>query len=677
MNVGIDVGGTFTDLYAFDRHGSGRTVTAKVSSTPHDFTDGVLNALAAANIDPTDVETLVHGSTIATNAVIERRFPTTAFLTTLGFRDLVQIGRYHRPGLYDPYGHKPAPLIPRRYIAEVQERIGARGDVVQPLDEMALGEIAAAFRANGVASLGVAFLNAYANPVHEQQAQACLRTLLPDVPIVISSEVSPKVGALGRFVTTMLSSALRPIVGTYVDRLSTRLAQQGFQGALWFIISNGGVMSADEVRHRPEQMFVSGPAGGVQGAIEVGQIVATGNLITMDMGGTSCDVTIIEDGRPFITSSFEIDFDMPVTVPTIDIRTIGAGGGSIAVVDRGGALQVGPRSAGAEPGPACYGRGGTEPTVTDADLILGYLDADRFLGGEMKLDLTSAREAIGGLSAQLGIEPTDGALGVVRLVNENMAAAIREVSIDRGRDPRDYTLLPFGGAGPVHALALAEIIGIPRVVVPPEPEVLSAFGATALSVKHDVEATHYAELAETDPTDLEAAFRRCDLQALDLLRRQGVAGVDCTIARVAEMRYVGQTYEVPVDAPEDMTWPGALGRLSSRFHAVHESLYGVADADAPVAVVNLRATATGQTTKPPAARTMSGSSATVHLRSVYIPASGWTDVPVHWRWDLPAGVHIDGPAIIEQRGSTFVVQRGWTVRVDSAANLIAEQAHAS
>ena len=669
MKVGIDVGGTFTDLFAFAP--DGRVVTAKVPSTPRDFTDGVLHALEAATIAPSTIETLVHGSTIATNAVIERRFPPTAFLTTAGFRDLVQIGRYHRPRLYDPYGRKPPPLIPRRRIFEIPERISAHGEVVAALDEGALRAIAARLRTDGILSVGVGFLNAYGHPAHEQRAREILGETLPGVPVAISTEISPKVGALGRFVTTMLSAALRPVAGAYVDRLVGRLTERGFHGALWFIISNGGVMAADEVRQRPEHMFVSGPAGGVQGAIEIGHTLGVDHLITLDMGGTSCDVTMIEAGRPFTTSAYEIDFDLPVTIPTIDIRTIGAGGGSIAAIDAGGSLQVGPRSAGAEPGPACYGRGGVEPTVTDANLLLGYLDPDRFLGGEMRLDRTAAAHAIEGLADRLGLEPVATALGIVRVVNENMAAAIREVSIDRGRDPRDYALLPFGGAGPVHALALAEIISIPRVVIPPEPEVLSAYGATALEVKHDAEATFFIELDQADSAAIEARFRALETTALALLTRQGVERTACRLHRVAELRYVGQTYEVPVDAPADLTLEDALDELRQRFHQTHESLYGVADPASPVALVNLRATAIGATVKPPATQAGTVIAPALGQRQAFFAEVGWVATPVYWRPELGVGATITGPAIVEQRGSTFVIPGGWTARVDAAANLIA------
>lgn len=672
MKVGIDVGGTFTDLFAFDA--SGRIVTSKTPSTPHDFTRGVMAALAAAEIDPAQVETLVHGSTIATNAVIERRLPPAAFITTAGFRDLVEIGRYHRPHLYDPYGQKPPPLIPRRAIFEAHERIGAHGEVVTPLDETALCELAATLRERRIATIGIGLLNAYANPAHEQRARDILAAELPGVPIALSTEVSPKIGALGRFTTTMLSAALRPVAGAYVETLSRQLRERRFSGTLWFIISSGGLLAAAEVEHRPEHLFVSGPAGGVQGAIEVGRALGTPRLITMDMGGTSCDVAVIEDGRPFITTSYEIDFDLPLAIPTIDIRAIGAGGGSIAAVDSGGVLQVGPRSAGAAPGPACYGQGGTEATVTDADLLLGYLDPDRFLGGAMPLDRSAAESALSRLGAQLGLDPVAAALGVVRVVNEHMAAAIREVSIDRGLDPRDYTLLPFGGAGPVHALAVAEIIGIPRVVVPPEPEVLSAFGATALDVTHDAEATAYAELDSADPAALEERCRDLAGRALAALAAQGLDPETCTLRRVAELRYVGQTYEVPVTAPDDFTADDALARLQDAFHAEHANRYGVSDPESPVALVNLRVTATGATEKPPVPSASSGAStAPGSVRPVLFPGAGWQDVAIYQRKDLAEGMTLSGPTIIEQRGSTLVVPEGWTVVVDEFANLVAER----
>jgi N-methylhydantoinase A len=670
MKVGIDVGGTFTDLFAFGA--DGRVVTSKVPSTPPEFSEGVLAALAAAAIAPADIETLVHGSTIATNAVIERRLPATAFLTTEGFRDLVQIGRYHRPRLYDPYGRKPPPLIPRRAIFEVAERIGSRGEVVRALDEAALRQVAATLRDTGFAAIGIGFLNAYANPAHERRARELLADELPGVPIALSTDISPKVGALGRFATTMLSAALRPVAGDYVETLSARLQQQGFEGALWFIISSGGVMAAREVDRRPEHLFVSGPAGGVQGAIEIGRSIGASHLITMDMGGTSCDVAMIEGDRPFITTGYEIDFDLPLVIPTIDIRTIGAGGGSIAAVDPGGVLQVGPRSAGAVPGPACYGRGGHEPTVTDADLVLGYLDPGHFLGGEMPLDREAAEGALGRLGGQLGLDPVAAAVGVVRVVNEHMAAAIREVSIDRGRDPRDFTLLSFGGAGPVHALAVAEIISIPRVVIPPEPEVLSAFGATALDVTHDAEATLYVELGNADAAMIEERFRVLERLARGALAEQGIAPATCALSRVAEMRYVGQTYEVPVDVPADLTVTGALAALQTSFHAEHASRYGVSDPDSPVALVNLRATAVGTTAKPPTRHGFApGTTVGATRRRVYVVEVGWEEVSVYQRRDLPAGWTLAGPAIVEQRGSTTVLPSGWVVTVDEVANLVA------
>ena len=672
MKVGIDVGGTFTDLFGFAA--DGRMVTSKVPSTPPDFTEGVLAALEAAGIAPVDIETLVHGSTIATNAVIERRLPATAFLTTKGFRDLVQIGRYHRPRLYDPYGRKPPPLIPRRAIFEVPERIGSRGEVVHDLDEASLCRLAVALRHAGFKAVGIGFLNAYANPAHEHRARDLLADELPGIPIALSTDVSPKVGALGRFATTMLSAALRPVAGAYVDTLSTRLREKGFGGSLWFIISSGGVMAAGEVGRRPEHLFVSGPAGGVQGAIEIGRSLSARHLITMDMGGTSCDVTMIEGDRPFITSGYEIDFDLPLMVPTIDIRTIGAGGGSIAAVDPGGVLQVGPRSAGAIPGPACYGRGGHEATVTDADLVLGYLDPRRFLGGEMPLDRGAADSALGRLGNQLGLDPVAAAVGVVRVVNEHMAAAIREVSIDRGRDPRDYVLMPFGGAGPVHALAVAEIISIARVVVPPEPEVLSAFGATALDVTRDAEATFYVELAHADMVAVETRYRALEALALESLAEHGLEPASCTLSRVAELRYVGQTYEVPVDAPADVTVDGALEALQTAFHAEHASRYGVSDPSSPVALVNLRATAVSTTDKPPMRHgSATGTPVSSTRRQAYFLDTGWQDVPIYQRRELPSGWTLSGPAIVEQRGSTIVIPGSWVVSIDEAANLVAAQ----
>jgi N-methylhydantoinase A len=674
MKVGIDVGGTFTDLFSFS-DSSSPVVTSKVSSTPKDFTEGVVQAIDAADIAVADIDVLVHGSTIATNAVIQRRFPRTAFLTTAGFRDLVQIGRYHRPKLYDPYQHKPDPIIKRRDIFEVSERMSSRGEITQPLNREQIDTLAEELRARGIESVAVAYLNSYANPTHERETARLLLDSLPDLDIALSSDVSPKIGALERFVTTMLSASLRPVVGGYVSRLERRLKERGFAGTLWFVLSNGGVMLAHDLRTRPEQTFVSGPAAGVQGALHVAEQLGQRSVITLDMGGTSCDVTIVEDGRPFISTSYEIEFDMPLATPVIDIRTIGAGGGSIAWVDPGGGLQVGPQSAGAEPGPACYDRGGTEPTVTDANLVLGYLDDQRFLGGQMTLNRQAAETAVEMLAKRMQLDVLHAAEGIRRIVNENMAAAIREVSTDRGRDPRDFALIPFGGAGPLHAIALAESIGIPRVVVPPEPEVLSAFGATVLDVRIDAELTRYTEDILAAVHDLESAYQDLADQGKKSLNAQGIPDDQIRTERVAELRYIGQTYEVPVRAPVDLTSSGAAETLIADFHAEHESVYGVSDPDAPVAIVNLRVAVSADMEKPPAlaAFVPETDSGEIQTRQVFVQGQGMVTFRVYWRADLNPGTSIVGPAVIEQRGSTFVVPDGWSVQVDESLSLIAER----
>jgi N-methylhydantoinase A len=497
LRVGVDVGGTFTDLFAWDAEApeERRVREAKVLSTPADPSVGVIQVLETAGIDPAQIGTIIHGTTIATNALIERRYPEPALVTTAGFRDVLEIGRQRRRRLYDPYQVKVPPLIERSRRYTVDERMGADGSTVTPLDRDEARRIAARIAETGLRSVAVAFINAYSNGRHEEEMRDILLETMPDAAIALSSQTRPKMRELGRFVTTAIRAALLPTVGDYIGRLERKLAEAGCTAPLFIVKSNGGMMSADIARRRPEELIESGPAGGVAAGSYLSELLSAPSMIITDVGGTSFEASLMEDGVGLVTDEYEIEWERPLITPMLDIRSIGAGGGSIAWIDDGGSLRVGPQSAGADPGPACYGRGGTAPTVTDANLVLGRIDPT--LGGKLRLDRDAAERAIGTVADRLGMSVLDCAEGIAEIVSENMAVAIRMVSTDRGRDPRDHVLVAFGGAGGLHAHQIAQSVGIERVLVPGFAGVGCAFGAIAMDIRHDVEATFYAPRARS------------------------------------------------------------------------------------------------------------------------------------------------------------------------------------
>src|SRR3954470_19637559 len=533
LRVGVDVGGTFTDLFAWDDDAAeaGRVREAKVLTTPHDPSVGVMDAIAAANIDPSTIVTIVHGTTIATNALIERRYPEPALVTTQGFRDVLEIGSQRRRRVYDPYQVKGPPLIERSRRFTVAERMGADGTPVEPLDRDEARRVAERIAATGIQSVAVAFINAYRNGEHEEAMRDALLEVLPDAKVALSSQTRPKMRELGRFVTTAIRAALLPAVDDYIDRLQRKLEEAGCRAPLFIVKSNGGMMSGATARQRPEELIESGPAGGVAAASYLSDLLRQPSLIVTDVGGTSFEASMMEDGQGLVTDEYEIEWERPVITPMLDIRSIGAGGGSIAWIDDGGSLRVGPHSAGADPGPACYGRGGTRPTVTDANLVLGRIDPT--LGGKFDLDLDAAVTAITSVAEPLGMSVLDCAEGIAQIVSENMAAAIRMVSTDRGRDPRDHVLVAFGGAGGLHAHHIAQSVGVERVLVPRFAGVGCAFGAIAMDIRHDVEATFYAATTEVDVQELNEAFAELERQVGALLEADGVDRADMTLDRTA------------------------------------------------------------------------------------------------------------------------------------------------
>jgi len=677
--VGVDVGGTFTDLFGWEET-SGERVTAKVLTTPWDRSVGVIEAVKRAARDSVEaveqsgipfarISCLVHGTTTATNALIERSYPNPALVTTDGFRDTIEIGRQHRKELYDPYQKKPKPLIPRRYRYTVPQRTNVKGEEERPLDTAAAHAVAEKIRAEGITSVAVCFINSYVNAAHERQMRDILLARIPDAHVMLSGETRPLFREHGRFVTTAVSAALKPVMAAYFEHLLARLTDQGFRGSLLILKSSGGVMGMDLAKEHPEELLESGPAGGVAYAGYLAETTRERSIICADMGGTSFDVSIVEDGKGLVTREYELEFEMPIILPMLDIHSVGAGGGSIGWVDTGGSLRVGPRSAGSQPGPACYGTGGSEPTVTDANLLLGRLEPT--LGGKINLDRAAAERAMDNVAGRLGLSAIETADAMVRISCEIMAQAVKKVIINRGRDPRDFVLTSFGGAGPMHACFVARAMDIPKVVVPTAAGVASAFGATMMDLRQDVERFLYAPVAEVDLERLNATYAELEQTALDRLARDNVDAGNAALHRTAQMRYVGQTYEIETPIPEGPLSRDSLAEIAAAFHAAHKQEHGVSSDIFEPAFVSLSVAATAPTAAVPAYTRPAGRNvvAMKNTRPVYF-AGEWLDCPVYNGQILAPGHRTEGPAILEYLDSVAVLPPGARATVDSHGNLI-------
>ena len=677
--VGVDVGGTFTDLFGWEET-SGERVTAKVLTTPWDRSVGVIEAVKRAARDSVEaversgipfarISCLVHGTTTATNALIERSYPNPALVTTDGFRDTIEIGRQHRKELYDPYQKKPKPLIPRRYRYTVPQRTNVKGEEERPLDTAAAHAVAEKIRAEGITSVAVCFINSYVNAAHERQMRDILLARIPDAHVMLSGETRPLFREHGRFVTTAVSAALKPVMAAYFEHLLARLTDQGFRGSLLILKSSGGVMGMDLAKEHPEELLESGPAGGVAYAGYLAETTDERSILCTDMGGTSFDVSIVEDGKGLVTREYELEFEMPIILPMLDIHSVGAGGGSIGWVDTGGSLRVGPRSAGSQPGPACYGTGGSEPTVTDANLLLGRLEPT--LGGKINLDRAAAERAMDDVAGRLGLSSVETADAMVRISCEIMAQAVKKVIINRGRDPRDFVLTSFGGAGPMHACFVARAMDIPKVVVPAAAGVASAFGATVMDLRQDVERFLYAPVAEVDLERLNATYAELEQTALDRLARDNVDAGNAALHRTAQMRYVGQTYEIETPIPEGPLSRDSLAEIAAAFHAAHKQEHGVSSDIFEPAFVSLSVAATAPTAAVPAYTRPAGKNvvAMKNTRPVYF-AGEWLDCPVYNGQILAPGHRTEGPAILEYLDSVAVLPPGARATVDSHGNLI-------
>lgn len=677
VRIAVDIGGTFTDLQILDaRDGIARAW--KTPTTPEDPSIGLLRGVTEASerfgFALAEVGLLLHGTTIATNAVLERKLARGVLLTTAGFEDVLEINRHVRR---DIYGLSPDPfptLIPRDRRLGVPERLRADGAVEIALDEGALPALLDRVAALGAECVAVSLLHAYANPAHEQRLAAMLRAARPDLPVSLSSEISPEIREYERTSTTVLNALLVPVVKAYLDRLEARLGEGGFQPLVFLVQSNGGVCSLRMAADQPARLLLSGPSGGALAAGRLAGLLERPNLVAVDMGGTSFDVSVVQDGRVAVITQGEID-RLPVRLPMVEMRTIGAGGGSIASVDAGSRLTVGPRSAGARPGPVSYGRGGTEPTVTDANLALGRLDPDFFLGGMMKLDMPATRSALEArVGTPLGLGVEQAAEGILTVTNASLGAAIRLSLFEKGLDPRDFCLLSFGGAGGLHATEVAAELGITEVAFPREPGTLSAYGILFSDLTQDIARSRLVRAERANLAAITEAITALRDEANARLAEDGIPPERRRIVIAADMRYHGQAFELlirwgEVTAPSEAD----LAALVETFHATHRQRFSYANPGDPVEIVTLRAIATGLLEKPelgdppPAERP-----ARKGTRRVF-ETGAWRDISVWDREAMTAADTIEGPAVVEEAFATHWITRGWTARLGAAGTLLARR----
>jgi N-methylhydantoinase A len=668
--VGVDVGGTFTDVTAVDTT-SGEVRVGKVPSEPLNEAAAVLAGLEALAVDSRAVRRLVHGTTVGTNAILERRGARVALVTTAGFRDLIEIGRTKRniPALFVPTFVRPRPVVDRPLRFEVEERMLADGRVLRPLEEAAALPVVEAVAAAGAEAVAICLLHAYANPAHERQLGELVGRRLPAVPISLSFDVVPEYREFERFSTTVLNAYLQPLMDRYLGDLDKRLFASGYAYGVLTVGSSGGMMTVDTARRLPIRTIVSGPAGGVSQACFLAAHAGLDDFITYDMGGTSTDVCLVRGRTPATTTETEIGA-FPVKVPQIDIHTVGAGGGSLAWLDVDASLQVGPRSAGARPGPAAYGLGGREPTVTDANVVLGRMGTERTLGGAIRLDAARAREAVAGLAERLGALGVEAlAEGIVRIAVARMTSSIREITIARGHDPRDFTLLAFGGAGPMHAALIAEELAIPRVLVPRYPGNFSALGLLVSDVKHDDVRTRVGILGERRAA-IGAAVAEMHAAAVERLTAEGFGPSAQRMETALDLRYLGQAFELTVALPPG---PLDLDALAREFHERHRATYGHADPGGEVELVNVRLTARGVVDKPAPRQAPATRAAPAPTSRAVWFAGRAERVDVLEREALSPGTTRRGPVVVEEFGATTIVPPGWGLTIDGLGNLVLER----
>jgi len=681
--VGVDIGGTFTDLILID-DATGALTVGKSLTTPSDpslaVAEVLQDALERADAIGSDVQRVVHGTTLVTNSIIERKGARTALLTTRGFRDAYEIAREHRYELYDLFLELPTPLVPRHLRLEVDERVYADGSVAQAPDPDAVARLVAELRDKGIEAIGVCFLHSYANPDHEQLVGAIIGEVAPGVRVSLSSDVVPEIREYERTSTTVANVYVQGLVERYLTELVKRLRGLGIEAELFLMLSAGGISTVETAARFPIRLLESGPAAGALASAYYGQQSGVPDLLAFDMGGTTAKLCVVEDGQPLTSNDFEVDrkyrflrgSGLPIKLPVIDMIEIGAGGGSIARVDSLGLLKVGPDSAGAEPGPVCYGRGGTEPTVTDADLLLGYLDPDFFLGGRLPLDAAAAERAIRQHVAEpLGMDTLRAAWGIHQLVNENMASAARVHAIERGKDARKLPLFAFGGAGPGHAFGVARILHAPRLSVPFGAGVTSTIGFLTAPLAFDFVRTHLGQLDRLDISHVNQLFADMEAQGDAILGRSGVAHEERTFRRQVDLRYTGQGHEVRVSVPPGTLDSKSFDTVAEAFSAEYRRLFGRGGPDVPLEAVSWRVIASGPrpSVNLRSAPVAEGPMLKRH-RLVYFPE--WSEqrpTPVYDRYQFQPGVTFEGPAVIEERESTCIVGPNARIEVDEFRTL--------
>ncbi len=672
MRVSVDVGGTFTDVIVLDED-SGDIQLDKVATTPANPAEGVLQGFDKVGAQTGEIEYFVHGTTLGINAMLTRSGAKVAFVTTRGFRDIYVLGRTDREPMYDFKYKKPKSLVPRSLCFEVDERLNYKGQVLTPFDADQAREVARRIVAQGAESVAVCFLHSYANPDHELAFERVFNEVAPEISVTLSHRLSRVYREYERSSTTVIDAYIKPITRTYLTRLNSELVDGGFRGNFLMTRSGGGAMTLDTAREEPAHLVLSGPAGGVIGGAYLGKLIDLPNMITVDMGGTSLDASLIAEGEPTVENE-QVFQTLPISIPTIDIHTIGAGGGSIAWVDEGGHLQVGPQSAGADPGPACYSKGGQQATFTDAALQIGFLDPNNFLGGEIDIDPALAEASIDNLAQQLGMGTQDVAAGIVSILEAKMAGAVRVISVERGYHPRDFALCAFGGGGAFVAANIARELGVPLAIIPPGPGNFSALGMLMVDVVHDYARTHITGLVDMDPAQANQVYTELASQGQAALASDGFSADQQQFLPSAEMRYRGQEHTVNIPLPGVTLSTDDIPLITERFHAAHLQQYGHSMMQDPIEIVTLRLRAVGLLPRPDLARAESGSgdlaAASRGSRLVFDRASSaQIEYQVYDRMKMGAGDSLSGPAIVEEPSSTTMVHAGDTLTVGEYGEL--------
>ena len=677
LRIAVDIGGTFTDMAAFDES-TGKLVFGKALSTHGELVKGIQSTIDSAMIDWRHGHLFLHGSTIAINTLLERNGANTALLITEGFRDIYEIGRVNRPDAYNLFFNKHQPLVRRSLRFEVAERLRADGSVHKPLDEAAVRELAKELKGQNVEAVAVLLLHSYRNPEHEQRVKKILQEEIPGAFVCASHELSQEYREFERVSTAVANAYVGPRVSEYLGQLETHLAGKGFGGDFYIVQSTGGLFPVEHAKVGCVRMLESGPAAGVIGAQAICAQLGMGDAIAFDMGGTTAKAGVISEGRPLTTGSALIggyERALPIQIPMMDIHEVGTGGGSIARVETGNALRVGPQSAGSIPGPVAYGRGGKEPTVTDANLVLGRLDAENFLGGELKLDMAACQHQMQDrIATPLDLDPTEAADGILRIAVTQMSHAVKAVTTERGLDAGNFTMVVYGGAGPLHASAIAREIGIRKVLIPYAPGYFSAYGMLFSDLRYDYVRSVFRKLGDLSFEEIEAAYQSMEEEGRTALAQSGVKADGVVIERAADMRYVGQEHAVTVDLPLAFFESKDRSAIKQQFDELHKVRYGTSAPKEPADLVSLRVTVLGTMKKPPKHSVDKGmaqpnAAAIRTVKQVYFRNGGWVQTPVYVRDRLLSGNQIFGPALVEEHASTTVVQPDDTLRVDELGNL--------